>query len=407
MISDASEAKAVDVADVFKRDVLAGRLRRMTDHVEFAYEPGYLRAGGRRVASTLPVRREPYRTPGGAVPAFFAGLLPEGARLQAIISGAKTSADDEMSLLLVVAGDAVGDVTVVPVGERPLDPGATPGVQDPTDVSFAELFARSVSVTDQQFDTAIPGVQDKLSDALISFPVRAGGGPAILKLTPERYPLLVENEAFFLAMASSCGFRVPPLRVVQDRLGKSGLLVERFDRVTEEGVVSRIAQEDACQLSGRWPADKYRLSMREVIRRVATVASSPKAAILELVRLTAFSYLIVNGDMHAKNISVRWVPSESIVEPTPAYDLVSTRPYPVDDLLALHVDGRANRIRGRDLVRFAGSFDIPPRLTRRKIQEICEKSTAWIDRVGEIGFDAPTTARLHDDMSARAEQLRA
>ena len=201
----------MDVADVFKGDVHAGRLRRMTDHIEFAYDPGYLRAGGRGVASTLPAREEPYRTPGGAVPAFFAGLLPDGARLQAIIQGAKTSADDEMSLLLVVAGDTVGDMTVVPVGERPRDPGDASGVQ---------------------------------------------------------------------AMAASCAFRVMPFRVVHDRLGESGLLVERFDRVTEAGRVSRIPQEDACQLSGRWPADKYRNSMRSVVDVVASVVSAPKAAIL-------------------------------------------------------------------------------------------------------------------------------
>ena len=407
MITNLAEVKAIDVAAVFKGDIQAGRIRRMADHVEFAYERGYVREGGLGVASTLPIRREPYRTPGGAVPAFFAGLLPEGARLHALIRNIKTSADDDLSLLLAVAGDAIGDVTVVPVGEQPRDPGETSGVQSPGDVSFRELFARSVSGTDPLFDTAIPGVQDKLSDALVSFPVNVGGGPAILKLTPRRYPRLVENEAFFLAMAAACGFKVPPFRVVHDRRGQSGLLVERFDRVSDAGRITRLAQEDACQLDGLWPADKYRMSMRSVIRRVASVVSSPKAAILELVRLTAFSYLIANGDMHAKNISVRWVPSESIVEPTPVYDLVSTRSYPVDDLLALHVDGRSNRIRGRDLVRFAESFDIPPRLTRRKVQEICEKSTAWIDRVDEIGFDAVTTTRLRDDMLARAEQLRA
>ena len=146
--------------------------------------------------------------------------------------------------------------------------------------------------------------------------------------------------------------------------------------------------------------------MRSVIRDVAAVSSSPRAAALELVRLTAFSFLIVNGDMHAKNISVRWLPSELIVEPTPAYDLVSTRPYPLDDLLALHVDGRSNNIRGRDLARFAEAFDIPPSLTRRKITEICEKSTPWIDRVSEIGFDERTTRNLQSDMSARAALLR-
>ena len=407
MITSLAEAKAVDIAAVFKGDVQAGWLRRMADHVEFAYERGYVRKGGQGVASTLPIRREPYRTPGGSVPPFFAGLLPEGARLQALVRNVKTSADDELSLLLAVAGDAVGDVTVVPVGEQPRDPGESSGIQSPGDVSFRDLFDRSVAGTGPPFDTAIPGVQDKLSDALISFPVHVGGGSAILKLTPSRYPRLVENEAFFLAMAAACRFQVPPFRVVHDRDGESGLLVERFDRVSDAGRVTRIAQEDACQLAGLWPADKYRMSMRSVIQRVASVVSSPKATTLELVRLTAFSYLIVNGDMHAKNISVRWLPAELIVEPTPVYNLVSTRPYPLDDLLALHVDGRSNRIRGRDLVRFAESFGIPPRLTRRKVQEICEKSTAWIDRVGEIGFDAAKTTRLHDDMSARNEQLRA
>lgn len=406
MIADLTEIRAVDGADVYKGDVHAGRLRRMGDHVEFSYDGSYRRDGGPAVASTLPVRNEPYITAGGAVPAFFAGLLPEGARLHAIVQGAKISADDEMSMLLAVAGDAVGDVTVVPVGERPRDPGESTGVQDPGAVSFADMFRRSISTVDPQFDTALPGVQDKLSDSLISFPVAAGGGPAILKLSPRRYPRLVENEAFFLGMAASCGFRVPPFRIVHDRRGVSGLLVERFDRVVRSGGVGRIAQEDACQLSGRWPADKYRLSMRSVVGRVASLVSAPAAAVLELVRLTAFSYLIVNGDMHAKNISVRWLPSERIVELTPVYDLVSTRPYPLDHLLALHVDGRRNRIRGGDLVRFAESFGIPPRLTRRKLLEICDRATSWIDRVGEIGFDPGTTGKLQQDMVARAEELR-
>ena len=232
MILDPSEIKAVDVADVFKGDDLAGQLRRMPDHVAFVYAPGYVEAGGQPVATTLPVSRMTYRTQGGSVPAFFAGLLPEGARLQTLIRNIKTSADDEMSLLLAVARDAIGDVSVVPVGERPRDPSETSGVISPLGVSFQTLLARSVTGTEEPFDTALPGFQEKLSDDLISFPVQAGGGPAILKLSPPRYPLLVENEAFFLSMAAACGFRVPPFRVVHDRRGESGLLVERFDRIS-------------------------------------------------------------------------------------------------------------------------------------------------------------------------------
>lgn len=55
-------------------------------------------------------------TIGGAVPAFFAGLLPEGVRLGVVISSTKTSADDHLTLLLAIGADTVGNVGVVPSG---------------------------------------------------------------------------------------------------------------------------------------------------------------------------------------------------------------------------------------------------------------------------------------------------
>lgn len=397
---------AMDAADVFCGDRLAGRLRRRRDHTEFSYLPAYVREGGRAAAVSLPLREEPYRTPGGSVPAFFAGLLPEGVRLQAVITACRTSPDDEMSLLLAVGGDAVGWATAVPVGERPRDPGADSGAERAGGVSFGELFARSVDAPRPLLDAALPGVQEKLSDALISFPVRAGGGPAILKLSPQRYPRLVENEAFFLDMAEACGFRVPPRRVVADRAGAPGLLVERFDRVREGGRVARLPQEDVCQMTGRWPADKYRPSLREVTEAVTASVSAPAASVLELVRLTAFSYLIGNGDMHAKNISVRWLPGERIAELTPAYDLLSTAPYGLDDRLALHMDGRTGRIRGRDLARFAETFSVPSRLLGRKLAEMCDTADKWADRVGEIGLGEQATARLARLMRSRSKEIR-
>lgn len=401
-----TDFRAMDVAEVFCGDRLAGRLRRRRDHVEFAYLPAYLREGGRAVAVSLPLREKPYRTPGGSVPAFFAGLLPEGVRLQAVITACRTSPADEMSLLLAVGGDAVGWATAVPVGERPRDPGAASGAERPGAISFGELFARSVSAPRPLLDAALPGVQEKLSNALISFPVRAGGGPAILKLSPQRYPRLVENEAFFLDMAEACGFRVPPRRIAADRAGETGLLVERFDRVREGDRVVRLPQEDACQMTGRWPADKYRLSLREVIGAVTASVSAPAASVLELVRLTAFSYLIGNGDMHAKNISVRWIPGERIAELTPAYDILSTAPYGLDDRLALHMDGRTGRLRGRDLARFAESFSVPSRLLRRKLGEMCDAADQWVDRVGEIGLEERAAARLARLMRSRAGEIR-
>lgn len=401
-----SDVKAIDVADVYKGEVLAGRLRRAEGGVAFAYEEEYLAGGGPAVAWTLPPRPEPYVTAGGAVPAFFAGLLPEGARLLAVIAAVKTSPDDELSLLLAVGGDAVGDVTVVPVGERPRDPGETPNrVDDPSLVSFRELFARSVDPGTPELDRAIPGVQDKLSDAVVSFPV-VHEGPSILKLSPERYPRLVENEGFFLGMAAACGFRVPRFVVVADRDGTSGLLVERFDRRIEGHRVIRIAQEDACQLAGRWPADKYRFSLREVVEVVGEVVSAPAAAALDLVLLTAFSYLIANGDMHAKNVSVQWLPEEQIVELTPVYDVVTTRPYPVDDRLALPVDGRDTRIRGRDLVAFGRRFGLQAKLVERRLATLCDRAEPFIGAVDRIGLDDRATEQIRREMARRLSDLR-
>lgn len=108
----------VQVADVFKAGRLAARLERQGGLVTFRYAPGY---DGPPVATTLPVAPEEVTTAGGAVPPFFAGLLPEGRRLSQLRKAVKTSADDELSLLLAVGGDTVGDVQVVPEGARPTE----------------------------------------------------------------------------------------------------------------------------------------------------------------------------------------------------------------------------------------------------------------------------------------------
>jgi serine/threonine-protein kinase HipA len=86
-------------AIVYKGEQAAGELLRDRDDVVFRYFADYLDGPGRPVATTLPKSRQEYRTQGGSVPAFFAGLLPEGRRLQALTSSLKTSSDDESSIL--------------------------------------------------------------------------------------------------------------------------------------------------------------------------------------------------------------------------------------------------------------------------------------------------------------------
>ncbi|WP_166355740.1 HipA N-terminal domain-containing protein [Phytoactinopolyspora limicola] len=86
----------VDVgrADVYKQGALAGHIERDGDDVVFRYDDGWIDHEAAPIATTLPLTGTPHRTAGGAVPAFFAGLLPEGRRLTALWRATKTSPDD-------------------------------------------------------------------------------------------------------------------------------------------------------------------------------------------------------------------------------------------------------------------------------------------------------------------------
>jgi HipA-like protein len=125
-----ADLTGVETADVYKAAALAARLARTPDGVLFSYVDGY---DGPPVATTLPQSAASVARPGGALPAYFAGLLPEGRRLGALRRAVKTSLDDELSLLLAVGSDTIGDVQVLPAGMPltsaaaglELDPGST------------------------------------------------------------------------------------------------------------------------------------------------------------------------------------------------------------------------------------------------------------------------------------------
>jgi len=400
-----SDARDVEAADVYKGDTLAAKLRRVDGGTEFQYLGAYLARGGPAVASTLPLVAEPYRSGSGAIPPFFAGLLPEGARLAAVVNAVRTSLSDEMSLLLAVADDPIGDVSVVPSGAP--RPEILQGTQmEPSEASFRQLFRDSVDPDGEALDRAIPGVQDKLSSAVVSFPLSRSDGPSILKLSPEAFPLVVENEAWCLDLAKAARLAVPRYELVTDRLGVTGLLVLRFDREPSGTGWRRVAQEDACQFLWRWPADKYRVTMNEIADRVIELASAPQAAVANLVQQVAFGWIVGNGDLHAKNFSLQWRPDEELVVPTPAYDIVSSIPYRrLDDRMALDVDGRVANIQGRFLVAFAERYRVPEALTRRRLGEMIDRVKPRIPSVENIGFDTSICERMAAEMQKRIAGL--
>lgn len=243
-------AAAAVAADVYKSGVLAGALWRVGDEVTFRYVDGY---GGSPVATSLPVGA-PVTTRRFETPPFFAGLLPEGAtRRRMLARSLHVAEDDELGLLAHVGADTIGDVQVLPAGEQP--PGDE--VRDRigfSEVTFADLWQLPERIQDR---SSLPGVQPKVSYQSRSL-VDGRIGPVILKFSSDdAWRGVLENEALFLSSAARAGLDAARAEVVEDRDGVRAIAVSRFDRSVGGGRLVRHAQEDATQVLGIRPEQKY------------------------------------------------------------------------------------------------------------------------------------------------------
>jgi serine/threonine-protein kinase HipA len=363
------DPRSVRTADVYKAGKLVAQLRRANQGIQFHYLPNAV-----AVATTLQVSDVPVTYLAGAIPPFFAGLLPEGRRLTALRNQVKTSSDDELSLLLVVGNDVVGDVQVVPEGEAPSESEALVTVKSSfAEVRFSEVL-RGADIVDR---SGIPGVQDKASARMISVPVARASRRYILKVDPPEFPLVVQNEFYFIQLAKSAGIPTVDAEIVTDAVGQLGLLVRRFDRTTgNDGSVVLLACEDACQLLNLWPADKYNVTSEVVTRAIIEVCPAAPVAARDVFRQFCFAWLTGNGDVHAKNISVLATP-QGEWRVSPAYDLPSTLPYR-DLTMALELNGKRDGLSRCQMLEFAQTIGLAPRAATRIIADLIDATDRMI-----------------------------
>lgn len=354
------------VADIYKRSVLAARLERHDGGTKFTYLPAYLQSGAPAVASSLPLTAEPVLSAAGAAPPYFTGLLPEGRRLNALRRSIKTSADDDLSLLIAAGGNPVGDVQIVGHGE-PLDPEDHAVEVDPRrPVDFDELLGDSGLID----PVALAGVQDKLSAGMISMPVASAGRRFILKLNAPEFPHVVENEFIMFRYAAKLRIPLSRVQLMRDVAGRPGLLVERFDRVPNAAVgpdgVQRLAVEDGAQVLKLYPADKYNVGFGTVCHALAEYCAAPLPALRNLVIQAAFAWLSGNGDLHAKNVSMVQMPSGewSIA---PVYDIPSTVVYG-DKTLALTLGGKRSGISRKHFLGWATGLGLTERAAVQAVE---------------------------------------
>ncbi|WP_343572115.1 type II toxin-antitoxin system HipA family toxin [Mycobacterium sp.] len=396
-------------ADVYIDNEIAARLTRDSgDRITFDYladqdRPRHGRIRDRSISwSLLRSGEYPKVTGGGAVPAFFAGLLPEGVRLGVLTSSTKTSADDHFTLLLGIGADTIGNVRVFPAGHQPVRP--LPLFDPDRDTDFQMVYAKLTGSIDAD-PVGLAGVQPKVSAAMRSTSAQTRSGPAILKLNPAQYPQLVENEHFFMRMAAACGLRVAVTSLLHDANGRSALLVKRFDRVG----TTRLAQEDACQVADLYPASKYRIKTEAALSQLGEACArgggSKVTTIAELLKTVAFSWLIGNGDLHGKNLSI--YEPDGVWQPTPAYDLLCTQPYAKwKDPMALTLYDRANRLSRADFVVAGERLGLRSRATEKMLDALVDAATLWPSRCEQIGFALRQTELLAEMLHARITSLK-
>lgn len=321
-------------ADVHAGGRLVGHVAREVHRTTFTYAEGY---DGESLVPHLPLGTTTW--PAGALPPLLSNLLPEGRRLEALRQQVKTSSDNEVALLLAIGNDLVGDLQFVP-------PGTTPAGSSAPLLDLNELDATTFADLRDLPVSGVPGVQEKVKvSERMSLPVRdAAVSTHLLKFGQQGLPRLVANEQACLQVLGDARLDVNEATVVVGATGEQALLVSRFDRdITGETVTAR-RQLDGCQATGRYPADKYDIDTVEVVAGLAGLCANPTVAAARLLEQVVASYLVGNGDLHAKNLSV--YDRGRGLEASPAYDVVFTHPYGDTETMALPIagEGRVARI---------------------------------------------------------------
>ncbi|MBY2946872.1 type II toxin-antitoxin system HipA family toxin [Rhizobium leguminosarum] len=334
---------AIPSLEVLLNDLKVGTLVRTPgDFNAFSFDEAYRATGGFPVlslsfrAATGGLRKDP-KPIAGALPAFFANLLPEDKLREAMEKhhAGHVRAGNDFDLLAALGQDLPGAVRVVPSG------GTTAVIED---ASRGKPKARF----------SLAGVQMKLSvmkntgrGGGLTLPMGDEQGHYIAKFPSTSFPGVSENEYANLALAAAIGMEVPERELVEksdfegipeefDTLSDGKvLLVKRFDRGAG---AERIHIEDFAQVFGIYPSRKYEAAAYHDIASALGVAISPTAA-LEFVRRLAFTAITGNGDMHLKNWSLIYRGNGDKPELAPIYDVLSTVPYIPADAMALSLGG--------------------------------------------------------------------
>ena len=362
-----------------------GTLMQTDGRLGFAYAPSWLATGkALALSQSLPLQSEPFDD--RATRPFFAGLLPEGDKRRLVAQALHVSRQNDFALLDGIGGECAGAVTLLEAGQTP-QPQAT-GQQvrwlDSAELQrlLADMPKRPMLAGEAGLRLSLAGAQDKLPvvvmDDRIGLPLFDTPSSHILKPEIPGVEGSVFNEGFCLALADQ--LKLSAAKAAIRRVdGQAYLLVERYDRrITPDGQLQRLHQEDFCQALGVPPEHKYQgeggpdlAQSFDLVRRV-TRPSAPH--ILKLLDAVIFNALIGNHDAHAKNFSLLYTADGAVL--APLYDTLSTAVYPdLVDKMAMKIGGkyRFAEVQARHWEQFATATGLSPAQVRKRVLEIARR----------------------------------
>ena len=377
-----------DSAEIFFYGWNVGSLTYLgAGEYRFEYAPAWPLA----LSSELPLGPE-VSYEGRGMPPFFENCLPEGWTESVVLASNKLSREDLFGLFSTTR-KYLSNLTLRPLGipdeelvydAHALRLGDLSPISEGVVRLHEELGALPGDVglwrrTRPDGPVRLSGVQAKLPVSLsrgsAGATIRIGNlrhaCTHILKVPVPQFPHLVETEWATMELARRIGLPVAEMARVEFQQGSRyegrSLLVERYDipdRAQLESGESLILQKDACALLGLRREQKYDTSLERVADALVS-AGVGAADMRSFLRLVAFSWLVGNGDLHAKNVSVLRLlrtagpgepPRETGVVLAPFYDLVNTRLYLTDDDFALPVDGKRSKLRLRNFSRLGARW---------------------------------------------------
>ena len=299
---------------------------------------------------------------GAPIENYLWNLLPD--REQTLIDLARRHSvtySNPFALIGKLGRDLPGAVQIVPTEEIE-DAMKREGVKRVGEEALADFLKRLVQnpslnrINQDANHFSLAGAQPKKAILRINrrWYEHNGRTPTTHILKPPMLDLKapVENELFCLLLAQAVGLRTAKSEAVTIG-GEPAILVERYDRVRLDGesripltksggTIYRIHQEDCCQATARPPSQKYQNQGGPSMSDVMQILEGSQDANEDrerFMKASAFNFVILGIDAHAKNFSI-------LVDPTgfrlaPLYDIISAAAYDTHfyDKMAMKIGG--------------------------------------------------------------------